>query len=110
MELKIILAEQLLNILMSGKRVPGSIFAERVGNEVVIGFNQYRRNVFRCRHSQTLLTLPHGWIRKSARRYKLQLSLPDNLGERRVGELMRCETEEARSFMNALESVLDNAV
>ena len=110
MELKIILAEQLLRTLMTGKRVPGSIFAERVGNEVVIGFNQYRRNVFRRRHSQTLLSLPHGWIRKSAKRYKLHLSLPDNLGERRVGELMRSETEEARSFMNALESVLDNAV
>ena len=110
MELKIVLVEQLLKTLMAGKRVPGSIFAERVGNEVVIGFNQYRRNVFRRRHSQTLLTLPHGWVRKSPQRYKLHLSLPDNLGERRVGDLMRCETEEARSFMNALESVFDNAV
>ena len=109
MQMKIILAEQLLRTLMTGKRIQGSIYAERVGNEIVIGFHQYRRIRTRHRHDQTLLTLPHGWIRKSAKRYRLQLSLPDNLGERRVGDLMVSETEEARSFMAALQEVLNVA-
>lgn len=109
MELKIILAEQLLRTLMTGKRIQGSIYSERVGDEIVIGFHQYRRIRTRRRHDQTLLCLPHGWIRKSAKRYRLHLSLPDNLGERRVGDLMVSETEEARNFMAALQEVLNVA-
>lgn len=99
----------MLQILLAGKTIQGSIHGERVANEVVIGFRPYRRNSTGRRRDQTLLTLPHGSIRKSPRRYKLLLSLPDTLGERRCGELMKCETEEAKSFMDALESVL-NAV
>lgn len=99
----------MLAFLLTGKRIPGSIHAERVANEVVIGFRPYGRNSVKRRHDQTLLALPHGSIRKSPRRYKLCISLPDSLGERRCGELMKSETEEAKSFMDALESVL-NAV
>ena len=102
------LSEQLLRILLTGKRVPGSVRAERVGNEVVIAFHEYRRNGNYHRSAQTLLALPHGSVRKTPRRYRLSISLPDNLGERRCGELMERESVEARNFMNALESVLNN--
>lgn len=105
---KIFLSEQLLKILMTGKRVAGSIYVERVGNEVVVRFRPYQRSRTKRRHDQTLLALPHGWIRKSPRRYRLNVSLPDHLGERRVGELMAGEALEAQSYMNALESVLNN--
>lgn len=108
MEMKIILSNQLLQYLKSGKRVQGSIYMERVSNEIVIGFRQYNRSRAKRRHAQQLLTLPHGWVRKTPRRYRLSVSLPDNLGERRVGELMERESVEARAFMNALESVLGN--
>ena len=104
-----ILAEQLLNLLYEGKKIKGSLYAEQVGNELLIGFRQYKRNGKKRRRDQMLLSLPHGWIRKSAKRYRLQLSIPDSLGECRVGDLMKCETEEARNFMNALESVLNVA-
>ncbi len=107
MDMKIYLSEQLLQCLKTGKRVPGSIYMERENNEIVIGFYQYKRKKVKRRHAQQLLTLPHGWVRKTPRRYKLNVSLPDNLGERRIGELMECESVEARSFMNALESVLN---
>lgn len=107
MKLPLVLTEQLLQILLTGKKIKGSIHAERVGNEVVIVFRPYRRNSTGRRRDQTLLTLPHGSIRKSPRRYKLYISLPDCLGERRCGELMKCETAEAKSFMDALESVLN---
>lgn len=108
MEKRIFLSEQLLKILMTGKRVAGSIYVERVGNEAVVRFRPYQRSRTKRRHDQTLLALPHGWIRKSPRRYRLNVSLPDHLGERRVGELMAGEALEAQSFMNALESVLNN--
>ena len=109
MEVKIFLDEQILKILSEGKRLEGSLYAERVDNELLVGFNPYRRKKANRRHDQTLLTLGHGWLRKSAKRYRLHLSLPDNLGERRVGDLMVSETEEARNFMAALQEVLNVA-
>lgn len=109
MEMIINLNEQQLECLKSGKSIPGSLHIERTSNEQIeIGFNQYYRSGSKRNHAQQLFTLPHGWIRKSPRRYRLCVSLPDSLGERRVGELMESESAEARSFMNALESVLNN--
>ncbi len=106
--MNIALSEQQLRALLAGKRIPGSVRAERVENKVVIVFHEYRRNGGNHRPAQTLLALPHGSVRKTPRRYKLCVSLPDNLGERRCGELMERESVEAHSFMNALESVLNN--
>ena len=100
------LDEQMLKVLFEGKRVKGSLYAERVDNELVVGFNPYRRKKANRRHDQTLLTLGHGWLRKSAKRYRLHLSIPDNIGDRRVAGLMASETEEARNFMCALEELL----
>lgn len=106
MEAKLFLDEQTLKVIFEGKRVKGSLYAERVGNELVVGFNPYRRKKQNHRHEQTLLTLGHGWLRKSAKRYRLHLSIPDDLGERRVAGLMASETEEAHNFMCALEELL----
>ena len=107
MKEKIFLDEQTLKVLLEGKRMKGSIFLlERVGNELVIGFNPYGRTKSNRRHDQTLLTLGHGWLRKSAQRYRLHLSIPDKLGERRVADLMASETEEAQNFMCVLEELL----
>ena len=106
MTAELFLDEQTLRRLFEGKRVKGSLYAERVDNEVVVGFNPYQRNNANRRHDQTLLTLGHGWLRKSAKRYRLHLSIPDDLGERRVAGLMASETEEAHNFMCALEELL----
>ena len=106
MEVTLFLDEQMLKVLFEGRRIEGSLYAERVNNEFVVGFNPYRRKKNNRRHDQTLLTLGHGWLRKSARRYRLHLSIPDNLGERRVAGLMASETEEAHNFMCALEELL----
>ena len=106
MEISLVLSSQLLEVLMSGKRVKGSLFIQRASNGFVeLGFNRYQEGKQR-RPDSTLMTLPHGAIRKSAQRYRLNLSLPDNLGEARVGELMRLESAEAESFMRALEQAL----
>ena len=106
MEVTLFLDELMLKVLSEGKRIEGSLYAERVDNELLVGFNPYRRKKANRRHDQTLLTLGHGWLRKSARRYRLHLSIPDNLGERRVAGLMASETEEAHNFMCALEELL----
>jgi len=102
----LVLDEQTLRVLFEGKRVEGSLYVERVDNGLVVGFNPYRRKKRNRRHDQTLLTLGHGWLRKSAKRYRLHLSIPDNLGESRVAGLMASETEEARNFLRAFEELL----
>ena len=103
---KLFLDEQTLRALFEGKRVEGSLYVERMDNDFAVGFNPYRRKKPNRRHDQTLLTLGHGWLRKSAKRYRLHLSIPDNLGERRVAGLMSSETDEASNFMCALEELL----
>lgn len=109
MDMTIRLSEELLRALTAGRRLKGCIFLERRDNEVVVCFYEYRQNSGKRRPPQTLLTLPHGTVRKTAKRYRLILSLPDALGERRIGDLMACETAEARGFMHALQEVLNVA-
>lgn len=102
------LTELQLKCLKAGKRIPGSLFMERTSDErIVIGFYQYRKNRAKRRNDQTLLTLPHGWIRKSAQRYKLHLSVPDNLGEHRVAELLEQENREGCTFLKALGQIME---
>ena len=104
----IILNEQQLSRLMSGKRIKCSLFMERTSDgQLTVGVHEYQQSAGK-HHAQQLHTLPHGWVRKTPRRYKLSISLPDRLGERRIGELMESESAEARSFMNSLESILAN--
>ena len=106
MTVELFLDEQTLKALLEGRKVQGSLYVEQVENELMAGFNPYRRKKTYRRHDQTLLTLGHGWLRKSAKRYRLHLSIPDDLGERRVAGLMASETEEAHNFMCALEELL----
>lgn len=104
----IILNEQQLSRLMKGKRIKCSLFMTRTSDgQDAIGVCEYQQNAGK-HHAQQLHTLPHGWVRKTPRRYKLSISLPDSLGERRIGELMESESAEARSFMNSVESLLPN--
>lgn len=105
---KIILNKQQLSRLMAGKRIKCSLFGERTSDgQFAIGVYEYQQSAGK-HHAQQLHTLPHGWVRKTPRRYKLSVSLPDSLGERRIGELMESESAEARSFMNSLESIMAN--
>ena len=102
------LNEQQLSRLMSGERIKCSLFMTRTSDgQDAIGICEYQQNAEK-HHVQQLHTLPHGWVRKTPRRYKLSVSLPDSLGERRIGELMESESAEARSFMNSLESIMAN--
>lgn len=110
MEMIVLLTEQQLRCLKTGKRIRGSLGLGRTSTgEMVIDFCQYRKNGAKPRNDQTLLTLPHGWIRKSAQRYKLRLSIPDNLGEYRVAELLKQEISEGCCFLRALGQIMDVA-
>ena len=105
----IILDEQQLIRLEEGGKIKCSLYLTRTSDgQNAIGVKEYQQNAGKRRHAQQLHTLPHGWIRKTPRRYKLSVSLPDDLGERRIGELMEVESAEARNFMSSLHSILNN--
>ena len=109
MEIIIKLNEQQLECLRSGKRIPGSLYMDRTSNEQdVVGFYVHGSGTHKKRREQTLMRMDHGTIRKSARNYKLIVSLPDDLGELRCGELMKVGGEEADNFMRHLSILLNN--
>jgi hypothetical protein len=109
MEITIKISEQQLECLRSGKRIPGSLFMERTSDEQFkVGFYVYGSRLSKRRREQTLMRMEHGSIKKTARNYKLILSLPDVLGEVRCGELMRNGGVEADSFMRHLNFLLNN--
>ena len=109
MEINFKLTEQQLERLKSGKRIPGSLFLERISEEqYVVGFYVHGSGTPKHHREKTLMRMDHGTIRKSARNYKLIVSLPDNLGELRCGELMKVGGEEADNFMRHLSIMLNN--
>lgn len=109
MKSTLLLDEQQLSRLEEGKKIKCSLYMTRTSDgQNAIGVNEYQQNVKKRRYAQQLHALPHGWISKTPRRYKLSVSLPDDLGERRIGELMEVESAEARNFMSTLDSVMNN--
>lgn len=109
MIISIEITEQQLEILKAGRKIPGLLFMEHTSeDQYEVGFYAYGGRPSRHRREQTLMRMEHGSIKKSARNYKLILSLPDVLGEVRCGELMRTGGEEADSFMRHVNILLNN--
>jgi hypothetical protein len=105
----IILDEQQLSRLRSGKRLTVSLFMEHNCDEnESIGYYVHGSNPRKRPREQTLMRLDHGTIRKSARKYKLDIGFSDDLGELHVGELMEASGKEAHSFMQHLYNILNN--
>ena len=102
------LNEQQLERLMSGKRIPGSLFAQRTSNEQFkVDFYEYGTGKAKRPREQTLMRMDHGTVRKTRRNYKLIVSLPDDLGEARCGQLMLTGAAEANIFMQNLSKMLN---
>ena len=108
MRIIINLNEQQLERLMSGKRIPGSLFAQRTSNEQFkVDFYEYGTGKAKRPREQTLMRMDHGTVRKTRRNYKLIVSLPDDLGEARCGQLMLKGGKEANDFMMNLSKMLN---
>ena len=93
----------------SGRRMAGRVWLERGGfaqPEFVFEPNSNRQP--RRRKDQLLVGSEHGWLKKSARRYKLHLSVPDHLGELRTALIMRRESKALVDVMSHLDQFLAN--
>jgi len=91
-----------------GRRVAGRAWLECDGTQPRFHFEPYSRRQSRRDRNQLLVGSEHGWLKKSARRYKLHLSVPDHLGELRAAEIMKREAKAIIDFMRGLDQFLRN--
>jgi len=93
----------------SGRRMAGRVWLERGGfAQPEFVFEPYCNRQPRHRNDQLLAGSEHGWLKKSARRYKLHLSVPDHLGELRTALIMGRESKALVDFMSHLDQLMSN--
>lgn len=91
-----------------GRRTAGRVWVERDGSaqpEFVFEPYSHRQPV---KVDQLLLSSEHGWLKKSAKRYRMRLSVPDHLGEQQAARIMERESQHFVSFLTDLEQFLNN--
>ena len=103
-------SETFENLMQScGQRIPGRVWLERGGfAQPEFVFEPYSNRQPRRRNDQLLAGSEHGWLKKSARRYKLHLSVPDHLGELRTALIMGRESKALVNFMSHLDQLMSN--
>ena len=101
--------ENFLRLTQNGdRRTPGRIWLERDGSgQPVFKFAPYAHSQ-RVRVDQLLLSSEHGRLSKSAKRYRMRLSVPDHLGEQQAARIMERESRHLVDFLSDLEQLLNN--
>ncbi|MBQ4041494.1 MAG: hypothetical protein II626_02545 [Prevotella sp.] len=91
--------EALKKVMNEGKKLSGVImFDEAIGLPVFKPFNGRRR-----KSDRVVKVLEHGWLKESAKRYKVYESIPKELGVRTVCKVLNREVFEVHE---ALEKVV----
>ena len=101
--------ETFLHLMQNGdRRTAGRVWLERDGSgQPVFKFEPYSHRQ-RVRVDQLLLSSEHGRLTKSAKRYRMRLSVPDHLGEQQVARIMERESRHLLDFLSDLEQLLNN--
>lgn len=101
--------ETFLHLMQNGgRRTAGRIWLERDGSgQPVFKFEPYSHRQ-RVRVDQLLLSSEHGRLTKSAKRYRMRLSVPDHLGEQQAARIMARESRHLVDFLSDLEQLLNN--
>ena len=96
----ILITEEVLERLKSGKCVEGSLRIDPVMH--CIKFRATNRKPRRRVKDVLVRLLEHGWVKRSPERHKLYLSIPDRLGAARVVSIIEREIKEAEG------AIIDN--
>lgn len=88
------------------RRFKGSLGFEPTGDGKVLSFHMYKKSNQQKQSPQKLISLPSGSLKKTARKYRLQLSVNDELGEMRAAEELKRDSEEACQFLRHLSNIL----
>jgi hypothetical protein len=91
-----------------GRRTAGRVWLEcDGGTQPVFMFERYRHRQ-PVKVDQLLLSSEHGWLKMSARRYRMRLSVPQHLGEQQAARVMMRESKRLTDFLHSLEQFLTN--
>jgi hypothetical protein len=101
--------ESYLRMMQNGdRRTAGRAWVVRDGSgQPVFKFEPYSHRQ-RVRVDQLLLSSEHGRLTKSAKRYRMRLSVPDHLGEQQAARVMMRESKRLTDFLHSLEQFLTN--
>ena len=101
--------ETFLHLMQNGgRRMAGRVWVECDGSaQPEFRFEPYshRQSV---KVDQLLLKSEYGWLKKSAKRYRMRLSVPDHLGEQQAARIMERESKHLVRFLSDLEQFLNN--
>ena len=101
--------ETFLHLMQNGgRRMAGRVWVECDGSaQPEFRFEPYSHRQ-PVKVDQLLLSSEHGWLKKSAKRYRMRLSVPDHLGEQQAARIMERESQHFVSFLTDLEQFLNN--
>ena len=104
----IVIEEEVLVRLVSGKYVVGSLHRDKWTG--VISFNAYNRQPRKCEKDRLVKKLPWGWVKESMERIKFFSSVKKELGVAEVHNAMERDMDKAMSelFMAKLAEMLGN--
>lgn len=90
-------AIELLEKLLSGKRVQGVLYVDESTGKLT--FKAYNRQPRVSLRDKLICRLEHGWVKESAERIKLYESVPKNLGAAHVTAILDRETKVAKDAL-----------
>lgn len=101
-KIQIEVSNEVLQTIMDGKRVKGSLKLESINenNEPVIGFKAYNRKPYKRLQEEVLFYLEHGRVTESPQRIKMYESVPKRLGMAYVGKVLEREARSAAKLLN----------
>ena len=93
----IVVDEEVLERLVEGKRIEGSLYRDKWTG--VITFNAYNRKKRSRAKDRLVKKLPWGWVKESVQRIKVYGSFPKDLGTAAVMGLMDDHHRDAKNAM-----------
>ncbi len=101
--------ETYLHLMQNGgRRTAGRVWLKcDGGTQPVFTFERYSHRQ-PVKVDQLLLSSEHGWLKKSAQRYRMRLSVPHHLGEQQAARIMERESQHFANFLSDLEQFLNN--
>ena len=93
----IINAIELLQLIMSGKYVQGVLYIDK--NTGLLTFRAYNRKPRNQVSDELVHQLESGWVKESAEKYKLFISVYKKLGLARILSILDRETKEAKNAL-----------
>jgi hypothetical protein len=88
---------ELMQKLMSGKRVEGVLFIDE--NTGRLTFKAYNRKPIAREKDQLVKKLPWGWVKESVERIKVYGTFPKDLGTAQVMGLLEGHTRDAKNAL-----------